>query len=65
MARWNTLFEVEQVEQLALIACLPPHHHPSPSQNLKKTESQLDDDHEPFFNSIDPFETYTLAGSIY
>src|SRR6185369_15790292 len=29
--RWNPLFEVEQVEQLALIACLPPHHHPTPS----------------------------------
>ena len=57
VALWNAFFEVERVEQPTLIARLPPHHHPSPSQNLKKTESQLDDDHEPFFNSIDPLRT--------
>src|SRR5215471_10172961 len=31
MARRNALLEVEQVKQLALIACLPPHHGESPS----------------------------------
>jgi hypothetical protein len=63
VALWNAFFEVERVEQPTLIARLPPHHHPSPSQNLKKTESQLDDDHEPFFNSIDP--TRTLRRTAY
>jgi hypothetical protein len=31
MARWNTLFEIEQVEQLALIARLLSHHGRPPS----------------------------------
>ena len=48
----NALFEIEQVEQLALITCLPPHHARSPSPTLQVTESRFADDHEPFFNSI-------------
>ena len=30
MARWNTAFEIEQIEQLALIARLPTHHGKPP-----------------------------------
>src|SRR5207245_4534338 len=48
----NALFEVERVEQPTRIARLPSHHYPSPRKNPEMTESQLDDDHEPFFNSI-------------
>src|SRR5262245_30071021 len=54
MARRNALFQVEQVEQLALIARLPPHHRPSPRRQSELTESQFTDDHESFFNTIDP-----------
>src|SRR5262249_12113250 len=31
MARRNALFEIKQIEQLALLAGLPAHHGPSPS----------------------------------
>jgi hypothetical protein len=51
------LFEVGQVEQLALIARLPPHHGESPSDILKQTESLFASFHEPFFNIIDPRRT--------
>src|SRR5512132_1507953 len=32
----NALFEIKQVEQLALIPRLPPHHYPTPSPNPKQ-----------------------------
>jgi hypothetical protein len=36
----NAFFEVEEIEQLALIDRLPTHHHPaSVPEDLKQTES--------------------------
>src|SRR6266536_1499377 len=50
IARRNTLFEVKQIEQLALIARLPAHHDPPPSlTESNKTESRVARNHEPFF----------------
>jgi hypothetical protein len=40
MAHWNAPFEVEEIEQLALIDRLPTHHDPLPvAESLKQTES--------------------------
>jgi hypothetical protein len=40
MARRNAAFEVEKIEQLALIDRLPTHHDPSPSPKVfNETES--------------------------
>jgi hypothetical protein len=51
----NAPFEVEQIEKLALIALLPPHHGPPPMQNASESaESPFVNLHKPFFNSIDP-----------
>jgi hypothetical protein len=41
MVRWNTTFEVEEIEQLALIDLLPTHHDPPP---LPKTSSRRNHD---------------------
>jgi hypothetical protein len=51
MARWNAPPKVEQIEQLALIACLSTHHGKPP-------ECLFADIHEHFFNSIDPKRTF-------
>jgi hypothetical protein len=51
MARWNAPFEVEQ---LALIARLPIHHGKPPRLMFQATESLFAENHEHFFNSIDP-----------
>jgi hypothetical protein len=54
MVRWDAPFEVEKVKQLALIARLSTHHgKPLPLQ----TESLFAENHEPFFNTIDPERT--------
>ena len=39
MAFWNPHFEVEEIEQLALIDRLPTHHDPPPPRKLNETES--------------------------
>jgi hypothetical protein len=53
MADRNTLFEVEQIEQLALVARLPAHHGKPPSlAAFQPTESLFAENHEPFFNTI-------------
>jgi hypothetical protein len=53
MTSRNALFEVEQVEQLALIARLPTHHgKPPPLIASSQTESLFADEREPFFNAI-------------
>jgi hypothetical protein len=53
MADRNALFEVEQIEQLALVARLPAHHGKPPSlAAFQPTESLFAENHEPFFNSI-------------
>src|SRR5437016_13436878 len=58
MACRNTPFEIEEVKQLALIAALPPHHDPPPPPNeSSERESWHADNHEPFFNTIDPPRT--------
>jgi hypothetical protein len=49
MVRRNALFEVEQIEKLALIACLTAHHDPPPSLNeSSESESWFAVNHEPF-----------------
>src|SRR5207344_1928957 len=54
MTSRNALFEVEQVEKLALIARLPTHHgKPPPLIASSQTESLFADEREPFFNAID------------
>jgi hypothetical protein len=58
MACRNTPFEIEEVKQLALIAALPTHHDPPPPPNeSSERESWHDDNHELFFNIIDPKRT--------
>src|SRR5476651_1366861 len=53
MAWGDTIFEVEQIEKLPLIAFLLTHHDPPPSLNeSSKRESCGADDHEAFFDSI-------------
>jgi hypothetical protein len=58
MACRNATFEVEQIEQLALIDLLPTHHDPPPPLTL-----QEDGTHDSpmfardFLNSIDPERT--------
>jgi hypothetical protein len=45
MVRRNPPFEVEQIEQLALIDLLPTHHDPPPSlKPVRQTESRFADD---------------------
>src|SRR5205814_2927524 len=41
MARRDALFQIEQIEKLALVPRLPTHHHPTPSPNAKSTESRF------------------------
>jgi hypothetical protein len=61
MAIRNSIFQVEKIEQLALIDCLPPHHDPPPPlTESSESESWFAGTHEHFFNSIDPKRT--LAG---
>src|SRR5215468_4902132 len=61
VARRNARFEVKQIEQLALIGLLSPHHDPPPSP---KTSSRRNHDSpirpRDFFNSIDPKRTWAL-----
>ena len=53
MPRRNALFQVEQIEKLALIACLPTHHGKPPSlAAFQPTELLFAENHEPFFNTI-------------
>jgi hypothetical protein len=48
----------DEVKQLALIAALPTHHDPPPSPNeSSERESWHADNHELFFNIIDPEQT--------
>src|SRR5262249_12251711 len=59
MVRRNTTFEVEEIEQLALIGLLSTHHDPPPSQTMSRRRN-----HDSplitsiFFNGIDPKRTY-------
>src|SRR6266542_5574262 len=53
IARRNTLFEVKQIEQLALIARLPAHHDPPPSLTESNRRNHGSPEiTSPFFNSI-------------
>jgi hypothetical protein len=53
MPRRNALFQIEQIEKLALIARLPTHHGKAPSlAAFQPTESLFADYREPFFNTI-------------
>ena len=55
MIRWNLFFEVEKVEQLALIDRLATHHDRPPSLKASgKRNASFVDIHEAFFNRIDP-----------
>jgi len=56
VARRNAPFEVEQIEQLALIARLPTHHGKPPPLMSQATESLFAENNEHFFNSIGQFE---------
>ena len=65
MTSRNALFEVEQVEKLALIARLPTHHgKPPPLIASSQTESLFADEREPFFNAIGR-KAERLAASIF
>jgi hypothetical protein len=46
---------------LALIARLPTHHGKPPSLMSQATESLFAENHEHFFNSIDPEQTFASA----
>jgi hypothetical protein len=51
----NARFEVEQIEKLALIARLPPHHGPPPMQRISESaESLFGELHKPFFQQHRP-----------
>src|SRR5215475_14267357 len=59
----NTTFEVEEIEQLALIDILSTHHDPPP---LPRTSGRRNHDSSTttsdFFNSIDPFRSVAEIG---
>jgi hypothetical protein len=57
MAGRNAIFQVKQIEKLALIPRLPAHHRQTPSSKRKTTESRFANNHDAFFNTIDPFRT--------
>jgi hypothetical protein len=58
MVRWNAPFEIEEVKQLTLIAAMPTHHDPPPPPNeSRERESWRANNHETFFNIIDPLQT--------
>jgi putative ABC transport system substrate-binding protein len=64
MACRNALFQVEQIEQLALIAPLPAHHDPPPVvDRIRQTESRVARNHAPFFNSIGHTRPFSDVGS--
>jgi hypothetical protein len=56
----NTIFEVEQVKEVPLVTCLSTHHDspPPPSESSSSRESCHAFNHEPFFDSIDPLQTW-------
>jgi hypothetical protein len=55
MVCWNAIFEIEQIEELPLIVCLPTHHDQPPLLNeSSERESCCAENHEPFFDNIDP-----------
>src|SRR5262249_20041406 len=63
MARRNATFEVEEIEQLALIDLLPTHHDPPPPPRTSGRRNH--DSHittRDFFNSIDPKRTIGCQG---
>src|SRR5262249_2544101 len=62
MVRWDARFEVEQIEQLALIDRLPTHHDPPPppSTSARRNHDSPAASRD-CFNSIDPQPT--SAGS--
>jgi hypothetical protein len=63
MACRNAPFEIEEVRQLALIAALPtPSWQTSAPEALTATESLFAKNHEPFFNTIDPYRNL-VSGS--
>jgi len=65
MTSRNALFEVEQVEKLALIARLPTHHgKPPPLIASSQTESLFADEREPFFNAIGQTRPWGDVGSM-
>ena len=61
MAFRDLIFQVEQIEQLALIARLLTHHARLRRPNPKTTESLFACHHEPFFNTIDRNTTFDGA----
>jgi hypothetical protein len=50
----DTLLEVEEIEQLALIDRLPTHHDPPPPKASTKPNHDSPTITSDFFNSIDP-----------
>jgi hypothetical protein len=59
MAIRNSIFQVEKIEQLALIDCLPPHHDPPPPlTESSESESWFAGTHEHFFNSIGQIRSF-------
>ena len=63
MVCWNAIFEIEQIEELPLIVCLPTHHDQPPLLNeSSERESRHADNHDPFFNSIGQKRTSQLIG---
>src|SRR5262249_38606903 len=65
MAIRNSIFQIEKIEQLALIDRLPPHHDPPPPLTESSgSESWFAGTHEPFFNSIGHKQTKRPAGTL-
>jgi hypothetical protein len=65
MIRWNLFFEVEKVEQLALIDRLATHHDRPPiAESFRKTESRFVDINEAFFNRIGQTRSFGDVGSM-
>src|SRR5262245_18789189 len=61
MALRNTTFEIEQIEQLALITRLPSHHDPPPMPSASESpESLFTDPRKPFSTASDPNQTPAL-----
>jgi hypothetical protein len=56
MTGCNAVFQVEQVEKLALIPHLPTHHRANPPSKRIPTESQFVNDRDAFFNGIGQLE---------
>jgi hypothetical protein len=62
MAGGDAVLKIEEIKELALIPLLPTHHdEASVAANRQQTESLFAQNHEGFFNTIDPLRTSGLA----